>query len=91
MAEGEQITVYDAETHQPLTVTVNAAGTDDGTGVQNIQYITPDGQVAQLQSDLVQVEIQCVIVFLEYQSQVHSESQGSGCCHTGTSSLHCCN
>lgn len=55
MAEGEQITVYDAETQQPLTVTVNAAGADDGTGVTSIQYITQDGQVAQLQPEVVQV------------------------------------
>ena len=55
MAEGEQITVYDTETQQPLTVTVNATATDDGTGVQSIQYITADGQVAQLQPDIVQV------------------------------------
>ncbi|KAL8599477.1 hypothetical protein ACOMHN_065276 [Nucella lapillus] len=54
MAEGEQVTVYDAETQQPLTVTVNAAATDDGTGVQSIQYITQDGHVAQLQQDIVQ-------------------------------------
>ncbi|KAK7110624.1 nuclear transcription factor Y subunit alpha-like [Littorina saxatilis] len=54
MAEGEQITVYDAETQQPLTVTVNAAGADDGTGVTSIQYITQDGQVAQLQPEVVQ-------------------------------------
>nr|KAG5714374.1 hypothetical protein BaRGS_018591 [Batillaria attramentaria] len=53
MAEGEQITVYDAETQQPLTVTVNTAG-DDGSGVQSIQYITQDGQVAQLQPEVVQ-------------------------------------
>ncbi|XP_076460659.1 uncharacterized protein LOC143293566 isoform X2 [Babylonia areolata] len=54
MAEGEQITVYDAETQQPLTVTVNAAATDDGTAVQSIQYLTQDGQMAQLQPDIVQ-------------------------------------
>ncbi|XP_025094817.1 nuclear transcription factor Y subunit alpha-like isoform X2 [Pomacea canaliculata] len=51
MAE-EQITVYDAETQQPVTVTVNTSG--DNGSVQTIQYITSDGQVAQLQSDVLQ-------------------------------------
>ena len=55
MAEGDQITVYDAETQHPLTVTVTAAAADDGTGVPSIQYITQDGQVAQIQPDVVQV------------------------------------
>lgn len=54
MAE-EQITVYDAETQQPVTVTVNTSG--DNGSVQTIQYITSDGQVAQLQSDVLQVNI----------------------------------
>ena len=48
MAEGEQITVFDAETQQPVTVTVNPGGGDDVSGVQSIQYITPDGQGLQV-------------------------------------------
>lgn len=54
MAEGEQITVYDTETQQPVTVTVSASG-DDGTGMHSIQYITQDGQgvqVAHIQPDV---------------------------------------
>ncbi|XP_064602295.1 nuclear transcription factor Y subunit alpha-like isoform X2 [Liolophura sinensis] len=54
----EQFTVYDAETQQPLTVTVSGTG-EDGQAVQGISYITQDpGQVTQIQqasSDMVQV------------------------------------
>ncbi|CAI9733047.1 nuclear transcription factor Y subunit alpha-like [Octopus vulgaris] len=38
MAEGETYTVFDSDTHQPLTVTVNPE-----EGHSSIQYITPDG------------------------------------------------
>lgn len=50
----EEITVYDAETQQPLTVTVSATGDD---GVQSIQYITQDGQVTQLQPEVIQAAV----------------------------------
>ena len=38
MAEGGTFTVYDSDTHQPLTVTVNAEDAHN-----SIQYITSDG------------------------------------------------
>ena len=44
MAESDfktEYTVYDAESQQPVTVTVNAD--DDGQSGQQIQYITQDG------------------------------------------------
>ncbi|XP_005098415.1 nuclear transcription factor Y subunit alpha isoform X2 [Aplysia californica] len=56
MAEGEQqFTLYDATSHQPMTVTVN--NTEDAQAVQSIQYITTDGvPVTQLgANDVIQV------------------------------------
>ncbi|XP_076436760.1 uncharacterized protein LOC143276203 [Babylonia areolata] len=54
IADGGQIMVFDPESQQPLTVTVSNPSEDSGAGVQSIQFVTPDGQMAQLQPDLVQ-------------------------------------
>ncbi|ESO96836.1 hypothetical protein LOTGIDRAFT_159581 [Lottia gigantea] len=49
MTEGEQhFTVYDPETQQPMTVTVNQTHDEGNQAVQGIQYITPDGVSVQL-------------------------------------------
>ena len=62
MAESEyktEYTVYDAESQQPVTVTVSAD--DDGQPAQQIQYITQDGvhvlpsQLTTGQSSVIQV------------------------------------
>jgi hypothetical protein len=60
MAEGEQqFTIYDPNSNQPMTVTVNniVQGSEEAQAVQSIQYITSDGvQVTQLSSnDILQV------------------------------------
>ncbi|KAL3865210.1 hypothetical protein ACJMK2_006826 [Sinanodonta woodiana] len=60
MADGESYTVYDTETQQPVTVTVNNGTDESGQHVQEIQYITQDGvqlvQASQLaNADVVQV------------------------------------
>ncbi|XP_046365163.1 nuclear transcription factor Y subunit alpha-like [Haliotis cracherodii] len=58
MAEAEQYTVYEADSQQPLTVTVNPEDGQAVQHVQGIQYITQDGvQVAQLhgQPGVIQV------------------------------------
>lgn len=59
MAEGETYTVYDSDTHQPLTVTVNAEDAHN-----SIQYITSDGTtvtgLAQAQAAEI-VHVSCPI------------------------------
>lgn len=53
--EGQQFTIYDAASNQPMTVTVNNP-VEDAQAVQSIQYITPDGvPVTQLGNDVIQV------------------------------------
>ena len=57
MTEGEQVVIFKTETQQqPVTVTMGHPS-DDGATVQTIQYLMPDGQVAQLQPGIAQVGV----------------------------------
>ncbi|KAK6185774.1 hypothetical protein SNE40_007930 [Patella caerulea] len=65
MSEGEQhfTVMYDPETQQPMTVTVNQSHDDGNQAVQGIQYVTQEGVTVQLphgQTDLTGSDQQAI-------------------------------
>lgn len=69
MAEGETYTVYDSDTHQPLTVTVNAEDAHN-----SIQYITSDGTTV---TGLAQAQAAEIVHVSESQNTVYTTLSNS--------------
>ncbi|KAL8592154.1 hypothetical protein ACOMHN_033525 [Nucella lapillus] len=100
LPDGEQIMVYNPDTQQPLTMTVNGSAVDGGAGTQSIQFITADGQLAHLQPEMVQAGTPMVsgssvgggivqnqpAAMVQQQQQIPAVSQPSGPTPSGSAS-----